>query len=77
MKKKLFASLATVAVAFSTLAPLVPADAAQGRQPLTKTQCTRLRGVDPWVPGYLNQQWCKQLKLDRYWCSHVLKPYCE
>lgn len=30
MKKKLFASAATVAVAFSTLAPLVPADAAVG-----------------------------------------------
>ena len=47
--KKLIAPLAAVAVAFSTLAPLVPADAAP-RQPLTKTQCQRLRGVDPWVP---------------------------
>lgn len=47
--KKLIAPLAAVAVALSTLAPLVPADAAP-RQPLTKTQCQRLRGVDPWVP---------------------------
>ena len=50
MNKKLFASAATVAVAFSTLAPLVPADAAP-RQPLSHSQCTRLRGVQPWVPG--------------------------
>lgn len=48
--KKLIAPLAAVAVALSTLAPLVPADAAP-RQPLTKTQCQRLRGVDPWVPN--------------------------
>lgn len=34
--KKLIAPLAAVAVALSTLAPLVPADAAP-RQPLTKT----------------------------------------
>lgn len=37
MKKKLFASAATVAVAFSTLAPLVPADAAP-RHPLSHSQ---------------------------------------
>ena len=74
MKKKLFASLATVAVAFSTLAPLVPADAAP-RQPLTHSQCTRLRGVQPWVPGYLNAKYCSG------WVGHYRclfgKPYCE
>lgn len=75
MKKKLFASLATVAVAFSTLAPLVPADAAP-RQPLTKTQCTRLRGVDPWVPGYLNAKYCGGLRGAAY-CRFYGKPYCE
>ena len=75
MKKKLFASLATVAVAFSTLAPIVPADAVQGRQPLSHSQCQRLRGVDPWVPYWLNQKHCGG------WMGHVYcafgKPYCE
>lgn len=75
MKKKLFASLATVAVAFSTLAPLVPADAAP-RQPLTKTQCQRLRGVAPWVPGYLNAKHCAGLSGAAY-CRFQGKPYCE
>lgn len=76
MKKKLFASAAAVAVAFSTLAPLVPADAAQGRQPLTHSQCQRLRGVAPWVPGYLNMKTCQ----DWVWwwkCAMGQKPYCE
>ena len=76
MKKKLFASLATVVVAFSTLAPLTTADAAQGRQPLTKTQCTRLRGVDPWVPGWLNAKSCSGLRGAAY-CRFHGKPYCE
>ena len=75
MKKKLFASLATVAVAFSTLAPLVPADAAP-RQPLTKTQCQRLRGVDPWVPYRLNQKHCKGFAAASR-CLVFGKPYCE
>lgn len=72
--KKLIAPLAAVAVAFSTLAPLVPADAAP-RQPLTKTQCQRLRGVDPWVPYWLNQKHCSR------WMGFLNcafgKPYCE
>lgn len=76
MKKKLFASLATVAVAFSTLAPLVPADAAQGRQPLTHSQCTRLRGVQPWVPGYLNARYCSGLRGQAY-CRFQGTLYCE
>lgn len=76
MKKKLFASLATVAVAFSTLAPLVPADAAQGRQPLTHSQCTRLRGVAPWVPGYLNAKYCSGLRGQAY-CRFRGTLYCE
>lgn len=76
MKKKLFASLATVAVAFSTLAPLVPADAAQGRQPLTHSQCTRLRGVQPWVPGYLNAKYCSGLRGQAY-CRFRGTLYCE
>lgn len=76
MKKKLFASLATVAVAFSTLAPLVPADAAQGRQPLTHSQCTRLRGVQPWVPGYLNARYCSGLRGQAY-CRFRGTLYCE
>lgn len=75
MKNKLFASLATVAVAFSTLAPLVPADAAP-RQPLTKTQCQHLRGVAPWVPGYLNMKHCKGF-VSASWCLVFGKPYCE
>lgn len=76
MKKKLFASLATVAVAFSTLAPLVPADAAQGRQPTTSQQCTRLRGVQPWVPGYLNAKYCSGLRGQAY-CRFRGTLYCE
>lgn len=75
MKNKLFASLATVAVAFSALAPLVPADAAP-RQPLTKTQCQRLRGVAPWVPGYLNMKHCKGFAAASR-CLVFGKPYCE
>lgn len=74
MKKKLFASLATVAVAFSTLAPLVPADAAP-RQPLTHTQCQRLRGVQPWVPGWLNYKYCSGF-MGVFNCAFG-KPYCE
>lgn len=76
MKQKLFASVAAVAVAFSTLAPLVPADAAQGRQPLTSTQCQRLRNVAPWVPGYLNAQYCRSLA-GQARCMMFGKPYCE
>lgn len=76
MKKKLFASLATVAVAFSTLAPIVPADAAQGRQPLSHSQCQRLRGVAPWVPGYLNMKHCKGFAAASR-CLVFGKPYCE
>lgn len=75
MKKKLFASLATVAVAFSTLAPIVPADAAQGRQPLSHTQCQRPRGVQPWVPGYLNAKYCRGW-FATFNCAFG-KPYCE
>lgn len=75
MKNKLFASFATVAVAFSTLAPLVPADAAP-RQPLTNTQCQRLRGVAPWVPGYLNMKHCKGFAAASR-CLVFGKPYCE
>lgn len=75
MKKKLFASLATVAVAFSTLAPIVPADAAQGRQPLSHSQCQRLRGVQPWVPGYLNAEYCHGW-FAIFNCAFG-KPYCE
>ena len=75
MKKKLFASLATVAVAFSTLAPIVPADAAP-RQPLSHTQCQRLRGVQPWVPGYLNAKYCQQIWAWPF-CVAGIKPYCE
>ena len=75
MKKKLFASLATVAVAFSTLAPIVPADAAQGRQPLSHSQCTRLRGVQPWVPGYLNAKYCSGLRGQAY-CRFRGTLYC-
>ena len=74
MKNKLFASLATVAVAFSTLAPLVPADAAP-RQPLTHTQCQRLRGVQPWVPGWLNYKYCRGFS-GLLNCTFG-KPYCE
>lgn len=75
MKKKLFASLATVAVAFSTLAPLVPADAAP-RQQLSHSQCTRLRGVQPWVPGYLNAKYCSGLRSQAY-CRFRGTLYCE
>lgn len=75
MKNKLFASLATVAVAFSTLAPLVPADASP-RQPLTHSQCTRLRGVAPWVPYWLNQKHCKGFEAATR-CLVFGKPYCE
>lgn len=74
MKNKLFASLATVAVAFSTLAPLVPADAAP-RQPLSRSQCQHLRGVDPWVPGYLNAKYCRGW-FTIFNCAFG-KPYCE
>lgn len=74
MKKKIFASLATVAVAFSTLAPLVPADAAP-RQPLSHSQCQRLRGVQPWVPGYLNAKYCGGF-MGVINCTFG-KPYCE
>lgn len=74
MKNKLFASLATVAVAFSTLAPLVPADAAP-RQPLSHSQCQRLRGVQPWVPGYLNAKYCGGW-FNIFNCAFS-KPYCE
>ncbi len=76
MKKKLFASLATVAVAFSTLAPIVPADAAQGRQPLSHSQCQRLRGVQPWVPGWLNMKHCRGFEAASR-CLVFGKPYCE
>lgn len=75
MKNKLFASLATVAVAFSTLAPLVPADAAP-RQLLSHSQCTRLRGVQPWVPGYLNAKYCSGLRGQAY-CRFRGTLYCE
>lgn len=75
MKKKLFASAATVAVVFSTLAPLVPADAAP-RQPLSHSQCTRLRGVQPWVPGYLNAKYCSGLRGQAY-CRFRGTLYCE
>ena len=74
MKKKLFAPLATVAVAFSTLAPIVPADAAP-RQPLSHSQCQRLRGVQPWVPGYLNAKYCRGF-MGVFNCTFG-KPYCE
>lgn len=74
MKKKLFASAATVAVAFSTLAPIVPADAAP-RQSLSHSQCTRLRGVQPWVPGYLNAKYCRGFM--RVFNCTFGKPYCE
>ncbi len=76
MRKELFASLATVAVAFSTLAPLVPADAAQGRQPTTSQQCQRLRGVSPWVPYWLNMKHCKGFEAASR-CLVFGKPYCE
>ena len=75
MKNKLFASLATVAVAFSTLAPLVPADAAP-RRPLSHSQCQRLRGVQPWVPGYLNAKYCSGLRGQAY-CRFRGTLYCE
>lgn len=71
--KKLIAPAAAVAVVFSTLAPIVPADAAP-RQPLTNTQCTRLRGVDPWVPYWLNQKHCRGIAAAWCWFG---KPYCE
>ena len=75
MKKKLFASAATVAVAFSTIAPLAPADAVPG-QPLSHSQCTRLRGVQPWVPGYLNAKYCSGLRGQAY-CRFRGTLYCE
>lgn len=73
--RRLIAPLAAVAVAFSTLAPLVPADAAP-RQPLTKTQCQRLYRVQPWVPGYLNMKHCSGL-FGQVQCMIFGKPYCE
>lgn len=73
--RRLIAPLAAVAVAFSTLAPLVPADTAP-RQPLTKTQCQRLRGVDPWVPYWLNQKHYSGL-FGQVQCMIFGKPYCE